>query len=220
MKITDLSTQVRNPDRINISVDGKYRFSLTVAQVVDLGLRRGAEYTEEEIAGFEAESTYGKLYARALEYCLMRPHSSKEVRDYLWRKTRTSTYRSRRTGELKERAGVSEAMTARVYARLVDKGYVDDHNFARYWVEHRNMTKGASQRKLTAELRAKGVDQAAIDAALAGSERSEDDELRKVLAKKRARYPDPQKLIQYLMRKGFGYDDIRRVLAEESTDSL
>jgi regulatory protein len=75
MKITDISVQTRNPDRVNVSVDGKYRFSLDILQVTELGVKIGNDYSEQELAELEDESIYGKLYARALEYTLMRPHS-------------------------------------------------------------------------------------------------------------------------------------------------
>ena len=90
MKITGLSAQQTNPNRINVFVDDKYRFSLEISQIASLGVRVGDEYSESELEQLEQESQFGKLYARALEYCLMRPHSAKEVRDYLWRKTQTT----------------------------------------------------------------------------------------------------------------------------------
>jgi len=215
MKITDISSQARNPDRVNVSVDGKYRFSLDVFQVGELGVKIGKEYTEQELIELETESQFGKLYARALEYCLMRPHSAKEVRDYLWRKTRSTKSRNKKTGAIVEREGVSQAVADRVYDRLVAKNYIDDEKFTRYWVENRNFTKGSSTRKLIAELRAKGVEQSVIDAALADSDRSDDEELKKVLSKKRSKYDDEQKLIAYLARQGFSYDDIKSALNEE-----
>lgn len=215
MKITDISVQVKNPDRVNISVDGSYRFSLDVFQVGELGVKIGKEFTEAELAQIENESKFGKLYARALEYCLMRPHSAREVKDYLWRKTRATKYKSR-DGQIKERLGDSAENADRVFERLVGKGYIDDEKFARFWVQNRNLTKGASQRKLTAELRAKGVESAIIEQALAEGERSDDDELRKVIAKKRKRYDDEQKLIAYLARQGFSYDDIKSALQDEN----
>lgn len=214
MKITDISSQVRNPDRVNISVDGKYRFSLDIFQVGDLGIKIGKEFTEDELVELENESQFGKLYARALEYCLMRPHSAKEVRDYLWRKTRTTKHRSQKTGQIIEREGVSQTIADRVYDRLVEKGYIDDEKFTRFWVENRNVTKGSSARKLIAELRAKGIEQSIIDDMLAESGRSDDDELKKVLAKKRPKYDDETKLIAYLARQGFSYDDIKSALSE------
>ena len=212
MKITNISAQAKNPDRVNVSVDGKYRFSLDVYQVVDLGVKVGKEYAEGELAELETESEFGKLYARALEYCLLRPHSVKEVREYLWRKMRTTKYKSK-TGEMKERTGASKENTDRVLARLIEKGYVDDEKFARWWTENRHLKKGASSRKLTAELRAKGVEKGIIDAQLSISLRSDEEELRKVIAKKQNRYDDPQKLLQYLVRQGFLYDDVKAALS-------
>jgi regulatory protein len=213
VKITAITAQVKDKNRVNIMVDGVYRFSLDIFQYSELGIKVGKEYTEEELNELEQESQFGKLYARTLEYCLMRPHSAKEVRDYLWKKTRTTKVKTRQ-GELKERLGVSPALTERVFDRLVEKGYIDDVKFTRYWVENRSLTKGASRRKLTAELRAKGVDQSIIENPMTATERSETDELAKVIAKKRARYPDDQKLMTYLAGQGFSYDDIKRAISQ------
>lgn len=201
-RITNISVQARDKSRVNISVDGKYRFSLDITQVADLGVRVGAEYTEEQLKHLEDESVFGKVYTRALEYALTRPRSQKELRDYLYRKTRDS-----RTKEGAVKKGVSKEVTARVYDRLTNKGYVNDENFARYWVENRQLRKGASRRKLQAELRAKGVDSSIITANLESTERSDAEEIQKVIHKKIARYEDEQKLIQYLVRQGFSYDD-------------
>ena len=215
MKITAISQAVRNPDRVNISVDGNYRFSLDIYQLSVLGLKVGREYTEAELDELETESQFGKLYSRALEYCLMRPHSKKEVRDYLWRKTRETKYKSRQTGEIKSRAGVSQEIADRVFDRLVEKGYLDDEKFTRYWIENRNQTKGSSLRKLTNELRVKGVESSIIDQVIAESTRNDSDEIAKIVTKKRSKYPDEQKLIAYLARQGFSYDEIKTALADE-----
>lgn len=218
MRITALTSQQRDPNRVNVMVDGVFRFSLDVFQIADLGIRVGKDYSESELVELEVESQFGKLYARALEYCLMRPHSSKEVRDYLYKKTLTKRYKSQRTGELLERPGVGQAVTDRVYERLVQKGYINDEAFARYWVEHRHSTKGASKRKLQAELASKGVDRVTVETALGESERTDDQELQKMITKKRSRYPDEQKLMQYLARQGFAYDDIKRALSVDDNE--
>lgn len=217
MKITDISIQARNPDRVNVSVDGKYRFSLHILQVTELGIKIGNDYTEEELIELEDESQFGKLYARALEYTMMRPHSAKEVRDYLWRKTRTTRVKIRDTNEIREKPGVGQVIADRVYERLVERGYVNDESFARYWVENRQATKGISSRKLVSELRSKGVDQSVIDEAMQNSPREEKSEIQKILAKRRHKYDDEQKLIAYLARQGFSYDTIREAL-DDSND--
>lgn len=203
---------MKNPDRVSVSIDGKYRFSLDIFQVVELGIAVGKEYTEQQLLEIEDESQFGKLYARSLEYCLMRPHSAREIRDYLWRKTRATKYKTR-DGTIKNRPGVSQELTERVYLRLEEKGYVDDRRFASFWVEHRNQAKGASLRKLTSELRAKGVSSLIIDETLQSSERTDQDELGKVIVKKASRYPDRQKFTQYLLRQGFRYDDVKEAVS-------
>lgn len=215
MKITSFTQQQKDPNRINVMVDGKYRFSLDIFQVADLGIKVGNEYDEKELAALETESQFGKLYTRALEYTMLRPHSSREVRDYLYRKTRTTKVKNRRTGELSERPGVSQELTQRVYDRLNEKGYIDDEKFTKFWVENRNLKKGASRRKLQAELSAKGIDRIIVEKYLNESERSDQDELQKIIAKKRARYDDEQKFMQYLARQGFSYDDIKDALSSE-----
>ncbi len=208
MKITSIAIQTRDKNRVNVSVDGKYRFSLDFFQLASLGIKVGAEYDEAELNTLEQESLFGKLYGRALEYCFMRPHSAKELRDYLYRKTRPTRTK---TGEL--RNGVSPELTTRVFERLTEKGYINDEVFAHHWIENRSLKKGASKRKLSAELSAKGVDRSIIERLLGETERTDADELQKVILKKRSRYPDEQKFIAYLARLGFSYDDIKSALS-------
>ena len=212
MKITDISLQARDKNRVNVSVDGKYRFSLDVFQVGELGLKVGCEYTDEELTALEDESQFGKLYARAMEYCLARPRSVKEMRDYLWRKTRPIKKRSPKTSEITERPGVKPEITERVLARLIEKKHLNDEKFARFWLEHRFLQKGTSVRRLKLELVQKGIDHSVIEQLIAENIRSDDEELQKIIAKKRYKYPDEQKFIAYLARQGFSYDDIRSAL--------
>ena len=213
MKITKLSTQARDKNRVNVFVDGKYRFSLDVLQVGDLGLKTNVDYTEQEIAKFEEEGQFGKVYTRALEYALTRPRSQREMRDYLYRKTRDT-----RTQKGAVKKGVSPQLTERVFERLVAKDYLNDEAFARFWVENRQVRKGISRRKLEAELQAKGVERSIIEQVVGTSERSDAAELEKIIAKKARLYSDPQKLMAYLARQGFRYDDITAALERLQDD--
>jgi len=207
MKITALKTQLRDKDRVNVFVDGKYSFSLDITQVAELGIKTGAEYSAEELTELENESQFGKLYTRSLEYALIRPRSQREMRDYLYRKTRDTRTK---TGTIKK--GASPELTERVFNRLFEKGYINDEKFATFWVENRNVRKGSSIRKLQTELQAKGVDRSVIEQTLETSDRSDSEELRKIIAKKASRYDDEQKFMAYLMRQGFRYDDVKEAL--------
>jgi regulatory protein len=184
-----------------------------MTQVAELGIKNGAEYTEEELVELENESQFGKLYTRSLEYALIRPRSQRELRDYLYRKTRDTRTK---TGDIKK--GVSKELTERVFNRLLEKGYIDDEKFAKFWVENRNVRKGSSMRKLQMELRGKGVDSAIIEQVLATTERVDTDELQKIIAKKASRYDDIQKLTAYLVRQGFRYDDVKEALTRSDDE--
>ncbi|MFC2606295.1 MAG: regulatory protein RecX [Candidatus Nanosynbacter sp.] len=219
MKITDISLQTHDKNRVNVSVDGEYHFSLDVFQVGELGLKVGREYTDDELTALEDESQFGKLYARAMEYCLARPRSVKELRDYLWRKTRPTKKRSPKTGKITERPGMKPEITERVLARLIDKKYLDDEKFARFWLEHRFMQKGTSVRRLKLELAQKGIGRETIEQLISENIRSDDEELQKIIAKKHHKYAgDQQKFMAYLARQGFSYDDIRAALGGESDE--
>ena len=211
MQITAITAQKKNKNRLNVMVEGSYRFSIDMFQYADLGIRVGIDYSEAELAALEQESQFGKLYARALEYCLMRQHSAKEVRDYLYRKTRETM-----TKDGDKRPGVSIELTQRVFDRLEEKKYINDERFAQLWVENRKQTTGISQRKLMSELASKGVDRRIIESVISSSVRDENEDLHKVIEKKQKRYQDDQKFIQYLLRQGFIYDDIKRALHHES----
>ena len=201
--------------RVNISVDGTYRFSLDIAQVVELGLKNGQEIDDEQLINFEQESEFGKLYARTLEYCLMRPHSAQEIRNYLWKKTLHKKVKNKKTGDILDKKGIPTDITDRVFERLKQKGYIDDEKFARFWVENRNQRKGSSIRKLKNELRAKNVENTIIETIITQSHRNDTDELQKIIKKKQSKYSDEKKFIQYLMRQGFRYEDICHALAQE-----
>jgi len=209
MKITSITGQKRNSDRVNVSVDGKYRLSLDVSQLLELGVRVGQDYDEAKLEKLEQESQFGKLYGRALEYCLMRPHSQFELQNYLYKKTRLTRGKD---GSLRQ--GVTKELTDRVLNRLIEKGYVDDYKFTSFWVENRSLGKGISHRKLISELKTKGISDSVISKVFSETARSDDEEIRKVIVKKRSRYQDDRKLTEYLARLGFNYDDIKRAINE------
>jgi len=211
-RITDIKEAIRDKNRVNIYIDNKYFCSLDISQVVDLGVKIGRELSDAELSDLRRGSDFGKFYTCALEYVFLRPHSIQEIHDYLKRKTLSKKIRvkNRRTGEYqtKVREGYDASLVPLVLERLDQRGYLDDRRFAELWVENRSTKKGISRKKLRNELTAKGVSSQIIEEVFNNDSRNEREELRKVIARKSARYDDQQKLIQYLMRQGFNYSDI------------
>ena len=155
-RVSDIREAVRDKNRVNIYIDDKFFCSLDIAQVVDLRIKIGRELSDDELEELKRASDFSKFYNRALEYALMRPHSSKEVRDYLKRKTldRKVRVKNQKTGEYKIvlKQGYDQSLVEPVYQRLEERGYIDDRRFAETWVENRNITKGSSLKKLRQEL--------------------------------------------------------------------
>ena len=220
-RITDIKEAVKDKNRVNIYIDDKFFCSLDISQVVDLHLKVGKELSEEEYADIKQASEFGKFYTRALEYTLLRPRSSREIRDYLKKKTlnRKIRVKNRRTGEYetREKQGYDVSLVSLVFARLEERGYIDDYRFAKLWVENRNVSKGTSIKKLRLELMQKGIDSKTIDQVFDETSRNDDDELTKIIAKKRHKYSDDQKLIQYLLRAGFNYSDVLDALSADAS---
>ena len=228
LRITDIKQGVRNENRVNIYINGKYSFSLDIAQVVDLGVKVGRVVTTEELVDLKRASEFGKIYQRALEWVLMRPRSTRELRDYLLRKLKKTSSdalgpvrRYGRTGANSLPVGHEmpsedlSQLSQQVIQRLTERGYVDDERFARYYVENRFVKKGVSEKRLRMELMQKGISRDTIDAVLSAGVRNEAEEIRKIIKRKRNKYDDI-KLTQYLCRQGFSYELVRELVAQSS----
>jgi regulatory protein len=196
MKITAIKQQVKRKDRYSIYVDGQYAFSLSESGLLELGLASGREIDAQQLAELKKASGTDKAYGNALRYVAMRPRSMWELRTYLRRKD------------------VEEPVAEKIIERLQRSGLVDDAAFARSWVASRRLLKSTSKRRIQMELKQKQVPEYIISQVLEEDETSERDSLRQLIAKKQARYPDRTKLLQYLARQGFSYDDITATLNE------
>lgn len=196
MKITAIKQQVKRADRYSFYVDGKYSFSLGEAEFLKLGLHSGQELTEAELAGFNDESEYGKWFDRTLNLLSYRLRSEWELRDYLKRKQAPSE------------------IVDKILNKLSINGYVNDQQFAKRWVDNRRNMKPTSKRRLSQELRQKRISSEIIDTVLAEDQTDERDVLKELIEKKRARYPNKLKFMQYLARQGYNYDDIKSALSD------
>jgi len=198
MKITDIKQQVKRQGRYSIFVEGKYRFSLSEPELMKSGIRIGREYTEVELEELLATAILDKAYMRTMDLLARRARSDWELRDYLRRKDYDSP------------------TIDKILNRLSDAGYVDDFAFAKSWVENRHLLKSVSSRRLRLELKQKHISEEIINQVLDEDETSEVETIREIISKKRSqtRYHDKEKLIAYLMRQGFRYDDIKQAMTE------
>lgn len=197
MKITSIKQQVKRTDRYSIFVDDKYAFSLSESGLIESRLASGQELDAAELKRLKKAAGFDKAYYNALRYVAMRPRSEWEMQMYMARKE------------------VDKEAADEVISRLRNLNLLSDLDFARAWISSRRQLKSTSKRRLRLELMQKHVPNDVIDEALSEDEGDERQILRELIEKKRRRYPDQQKLMQYLARQGFSYDDIKSALNEE-----
>jgi regulatory protein len=134
-------------------------------------------------------------------------------------------FRSRTERELGKRLkekGVDGEVAARVCERLREIGYIDDRKFALEWIKARSGAKCRSAWVLKRELREKGISPGLLDEAVAEGLGGRDVfEEACSLARQRIPRAGPcdaeklrTKLQNLLLRRGFDYEFIRRVIAE------
>ncbi len=192
-KITALEFQKKNPDRVNVFLDGKFAFGLPA--IIAARLKPGQLLADAEVQALQAEGSIETAYDRTLNYLSYRPRSRAEVVRYL------------------EKRDLPEGQIETVVERLERAGLLDDEAFARYWVENRERHRPKGLRALRYELREKGIGNEIMDRVLVSVDVS-DSAYRSAARKARQlAHLDEQsftrKIVEYLARRGFDYEVAR-----------
>ncbi|MGE5221094.1 MAG: RecX family transcriptional regulator [Omnitrophica WOR_2 bacterium] len=201
-KITALTLQKRNRQRVNVFLDGEFAFG--ISRIIAAWLQIDQVISDEKIAELRAADGREVAYQQALKFLSYRQRSIKELRRYL--------QDSRYPEEI-----VSETLT-----RLQNGGLLNDRLFAETWVENRDEFRPRSKRALSIELHQRGIADEDIDQA---TQNIDDEELAYQAALKHSRKIEGlewlefrQKLSSFLARRGFSYDVIRTVVERVWTE--
>ncbi len=144
---------------------------------------------------------FEKFYNSALRFLSYRPRSEKEVRDKLISKKATTE------------------IIDKIIIKLKEKKFINDEEFAKWFLESRLRSKPQGIRLTEIELRKKGIDKELIDHLIHNSEFSIQNDLeqaKKLIEKRITRYKglDRQKIYQklgrFLASKGFDWDTIKK----------
>jgi len=203
--ITSIKPQ-RNGRRVNIYLDGKFGFGIDLENFVKLGLKVEQELSDRKIEEIVKRAEFQKTLDKLLRFATLRPRSEKEIKDWLKRKK------------------VHESLNKDLFIRLKRLDLTDDEKFARWWVEQRRLFKPRGKRALEMELRVKGIKKEKISQVLSDSKVDEEKVARELLDKKAYKWKNlpgreaQQKMGQFLARKGFDWEIIRKVLGGQTID--
>ena len=205
-KITAIEPQ-KNRNRVNIHLDGEFAFGLD--RFVAAWLKAGDELSDAKIARLQADDANERAYQQAMLFLSYRVRSEKEIRQNL------------------RKHEIPDEVIEHTLTRLREGGLANDNQFARAWVENRNIFRPRSRRVLAMELRQKGLDDETVQSAVAGVD---EEALAYESALKRAnRFKNLEwsefrkKLSEYLARRGFSYSVVApivtRIWNEAHTDA-
>ncbi len=192
-KVTAITAQKRNPNRVNVFLDGEYSFSLS--RIVAAWLEPGKTLDQKQIGNLIEKDGEEQVLQSAMLLVSRRPRSEKEVRMRLQQK------------------GYEPETIDRVVEKLRSASVLRDDHFAELWIDSRNEFHPRSQRLMRHELRNKGITDKDIDEALKSSANDQDLAL-KAAAKVTRRYQGLNwlafrtKMSAHLARRGFPYDVI------------
>lgn len=149
--------------------------------------------------------TFEQYFNAALRFLSFRPRSEKEVIDNLRKKK------------------VDPQVTEKIITKLKEKNFLNDSDFARWWIESRTRFKQRSLRVIKMELKQKGISKDTIEQILNSqlSIFNEKEQIQKLIQKKIARFRGLskhdlyQKLGGFLARRGFDYETIKKSIDEE-----
>lgn len=196
--ITAITQQKRNPQRVNIYLDGEFAFPL--AKIVAAWLKVGQNLTPEKIQELQGQDSQEAALQRALNFISYRPRSIAEVQRRL------------------RKHEVSEETIEAVIERLKTNGLLNDADFAKRWVEDRAVFRPRGARALRAELRLKGMADGVIDETL---QSIDEHSLARQAAQKKMRALQNldwdtfrNKLSAHLARRGFSYEICAEVSRE------
>lgn len=210
--ITALKVQKRNPNRVNIFLDGEFAFGL---YAINCGkLRVGQELPQEIIEKLVYEDQIEDGFQKSLRYLSFKPRTEYEV-----------------IKKLKENK-FSEDHIQVILQLLIEKGYVDDFQFAKNWIENRSINKPRSKKLISWELRNKKINEDIINEL--SNEMLPEEKLASLAADKYARrlsgYDEEifsKKLSGYLLRRGFSYsivyplvEKIWKNLSQQTNENL
>lgn len=204
MKITAINKRDENNIVIHLDNDEKLYLSLEV--FMRNGLRRGDELSEESFALFVRENRKYFVRQSAIKYLANRLHSSNELKIKLLKKK------------------YDPDIVAEIIEELKTKGFINDREFALCYANENIKNKLWGRNKIKAGLIQKSISSQIIDDVLGELFIDDEDELNNAqqLAAKKLKVLQnrgydsvklKQKLISFLLSRGYNYDLIKRILS-------
>ncbi len=208
LKITQVTPQKNNSLKVNVFVDGEYKFSLDGADAALRGIKSGKELSQNDITNLLMDSQFTKARDTALGILSRKNITSHDLGQKLLEK------------------GYEDIVIGEVIKELESLGYIDDESYASMYLEY-CLEKMWGKKKIIYEMKQKGISDEIIESVLGAYEDEAALEQMKDIIKQKYMHlclSDPRtkaKITRYFASRGFDFSQINtaiNIVAKENTD--
>ena len=177
--------------------------------IVKFKVKVGKQLTEEQIKEMKSESEVILAKEIAYRFISYKPRTLKEVSDKLKAK------------------GFQSDLVSKVVEELKNYGFINDLEYARNFVLNRSRSKTLGELALRRELLSKGISSEIVDEVLSERENLIDEfeialdlaqgklkQIKSLKKRKRGRDEYKRRIYEFLLRRGFKFETINRVMRE------
>lgn len=202
----------RTQQDIFLKLNDSTGFYIDLATIVKFDLFKGKELSAEDINNIKEYISINRIKLKCITLISKRPRSIKEIKDYLKKINKKNDIED------------ESIRNNKILEILIKERYLNDIEFAKWWVDNRNLFKIKSKREIKYELLRKGIEEDIINNILEQEKGSnETNKIRTLCLKKFGieKINDidlkaKNKIVNYLIRKGYSYEDIKNALIIDS----
>ena len=202
MKITDYKIQKNNEEKMNVYVDGEYKFSMSVDSFLSEGLYKGLEITEEQIEEIKIRDGSKLAYIQIVSTLNYGMKTEKEMID-----------------KLKEK-GYEEDAIQKAITKAKDYNLINDDYYIELYIKTKAIPAKWGEQKIISNLYKKGININDIKLKISEVYDEEDkyDNAYSLAIKKLKTIKESdvnkkkQKLNQFLLGKGYSYEIVSKVI--------
>ena len=187
-EITSIEPQVKDKNRCNVYIDGRFYCGIKLEVAIKYHLKAGMHIEKSQLDEIQLETEKSQAVDKAMTHLSATMKTERQMRDFLTKK------------------GYTQAVCDYVIERLQYYNFIDDYAYCRAYI---NTVSGKGRRAIEADLLKRKADRDAISKVLDEFEENGGEAfeiLQKYLRGKEINKVNLLKGYKYLLSKGFGYD--------------
>ena len=201
-EITSIEPQVKDKNRCNVYVDGRFYCGIKLEVAIKYHLKAGMHIDKAQLDEIQLETEKSQAVDKALTHLSATMKTERQMRDFL------------------VKHGYTEAVCDHVIERLQYYNFIDDYAYCRAYI---NTVHGKGRRAIEADLIKRKASREAIEEVLDEFEESDDEAfelLKKYMRSKEVNKANLLKGYKYLISKGFSYDTAQSAIDKFNSDDF